>query len=137
MRLLNCRSLTLGYFWEHELPRYVVLSHRWLDDNAEEISFEDIILSQDIRNPERHRIRRKSGFRKIQQCCKQAVSDEIEWIWVDTCCIKQSSSAELSESINSMFRWYGLAAVCYAYLSDVNVSNLHNSRNAIEFQSSS
>jgi hypothetical protein len=60
----------------------------------------------------------------------------MDWIWVDTCCINQSSSAELSESINSMFRWYGLAAVCYAYLSDVHVPHLHNKRNAMEFQSS-
>ncbi|KAH7919980.1 hypothetical protein BV22DRAFT_979121, partial [Leucogyrophana mollusca] len=30
-----------------------------------------------------------------------------------------SSSAELSEAINSMYRWYEGAAVCYAYLADV------------------
>ena len=36
-----------------------------------------------------------------------------------SCCIDKSSSAELSEAINSMFRWYRGAEVCYAYLSDV------------------
>lgn len=36
-----------------------------------------------------------------------------------SCCIDKTSTAELSEAINSMFRWYGKAAVCYAYLSDV------------------
>ena len=35
------------------------------------------------------------------------------------CCIDKTSSAELSEAINSMFRWYQNAAVCYAFLSDV------------------
>ena len=40
--------------------------------------------------------------------------------WIDTCCIDKSSSAELSEAINSMFRWYRAAQVCYAYLSDVS-----------------
>jgi hypothetical protein len=35
------------------------------------------------------------------------------------CCIDKTSSAELSEAINSMFRWYEKAETCYAYLSDV------------------
>ncbi|TBU44568.1 hypothetical protein BD309DRAFT_812458, partial [Dichomitus squalens] len=40
--------------------------------------------------------------------------------WVDSCCIEKTSSAELSEAINSMFVWYSKADACYAYLSDVN-----------------
>lgn len=32
--------------------------------------------------------------------------------------IDKTSSSELSEAINSMFRWYKDASVCYAYLSD-------------------
>jgi hypothetical protein len=36
-------------------------------------------------------------------------------------CIDKTSSADLSEAINSMYRWYGKADVCYAYLSDVDV----------------
>ncbi|KAJ4292903.1 hypothetical protein N0V88_005563 [Collariella sp. IMI 366227] len=40
--------------------------------------------------------------------------------WIDTCCIDKSSSAELSEAINSMFRWYREAEVAYAFLSDVD-----------------
>jgi hypothetical protein len=39
---------------------------------------------------------------------------------VDTCCIDKSSSAELTEAINSMFQWYKNAVVCYAYLSDLS-----------------
>jgi hypothetical protein len=34
-------------------------------------------------------------------------------------CINKSNSTEVGETINSMFRWYKNAAVCYAYLSDV------------------
>ncbi|KAH7364549.1 hypothetical protein BKA65DRAFT_371585, partial [Rhexocercosporidium sp. MPI-PUGE-AT-0058] len=49
----------------------------------------------------------------------QALSDGWEWVWIDSCCIDKTSSAELSEAINSMFRWYREAQVCYAYLSDV------------------
>jgi hypothetical protein len=33
--------------------------------------------------------------------------------------IDKTSSAELTEAINSMYSWYREAAVCYAYLSDV------------------
>jgi hypothetical protein len=36
-----------------------------------------------------------------------------------SCCIDKTSTAELSEAINSMFRWYREAHVCYAYLTDV------------------
>ncbi len=42
------------------------------------------------------------------------------WLaWVDTCCIDENSSAELSEALNSVLRWYEKAAVCYVYLSDL------------------
>ena len=44
----------------------------------------------------------------------------VDWVWIDTCCIDKKSSAELSEAINSMFRWYEKCAVCYAYLSSVD-----------------
>jgi hypothetical protein len=40
--------------------------------------------------------------------------------WIDTCCIDKTSSAELSEAINSMYMWYQNSQVCYAYLSDVD-----------------
>ena len=60
--------------------------------------------------------------RKIKGCCEQALKDELEWVWIDTCCIDKSSSAELSESINSMYRWYQAASVCYVYMSDVAAS---------------
>jgi hypothetical protein len=38
------------------------------------------------------------------------------------CCIDKRSSAELPEAINSMYKWYWDAAICYAYLSDVSAS---------------
>ena len=39
---------------------------------------------------------------------------------IDTYCIDKRSSAELSQAINSMYRWYENAKVCYAYLHDVS-----------------
>lgn len=41
-------------------------------------------------------------------------------MWVDTCCIDKSSSAELSEAINSMFAWYRNAKICYVFLADTS-----------------
>ncbi|KAK2047964.1 ankyrin [Colletotrichum somersetense] len=61
----------------------------------------------------------KNGLMKIQDAANLAKSHGYGYVWADTCCIDKTSSAELSESINSMYRWYQKAAVCYAYLSDV------------------
>ena len=60
----------------------------------------------------------KGGFAKIQGVCDQALRDELEYVWVDTNCIDKTSSAELSEAINSMFAWYRDASRCYVYLAD-------------------
>ncbi|KAJ4176959.1 hypothetical protein NW755_014126, partial [Fusarium falciforme] len=65
----------------------------------------------------------RAGYKKITQTCQQALKDRIEYVWVDTCCIDKTSSAELSEAINSMFRWYENAEICYVYLSDVSTAS--------------
>jgi hypothetical protein len=62
----------------------------------------------------------RAGYNKIMFCAKQAQCDGLRYFWVDTCCINKSSSAELSEAINSMFRWYQNADKCYVYLQDVS-----------------
>ncbi|KAM5546140.1 hypothetical protein V8D89_000266 [Ganoderma adspersum] len=56
---------------------------------------------------------------KIRDACRVARENGYRYIWIDSCCIDKSSSSELSEAINSMYQWYGLADVCYAYLADV------------------
>ncbi|KAG4277357.1 hypothetical protein FPRO04_14147 [Fusarium proliferatum] len=60
------------------------------------------------------------GYHKIKRFGQKAASNGFHWVWVDTCCIDKKSSAELSEAINSMFRWYRNAQVCYVYLQDVH-----------------
>ena len=45
-------------------------------------------------------------------------------MWLYGSCIGRSSSAELSEAINSMYAWYRSASICYAHLADV-VSTTH------------
>lgn len=67
-----------------------------------------------------HRRDTMAGFAKIQATCRQAQRDGLDYAWVDTCCIDKTSSAELGEAINSMFKWYKNSAVCYAFLEDVS-----------------
>ena len=58
---------------------------------------------------------------KVRDCCTYTAGRlGFEWVWIDTCCIDKSSSTELSEAINSMYRWYSSAAICLAYLHDVD-----------------
>jgi len=108
MRLLHSKKLELTEFFGNDIPPYAILSHTWDD---EEVTFQDIQLP---------RRKTRKGFAKILSCCKQAVQDGLDWVWVDTCCIDKSSSAELSEAINSMYAWYGDSTICYAYLADVS-----------------
>ena len=63
---------------------------------------------------------------KIRNACWVARKNGYRYIWIDSCCIDKSSSSELSEAINSMYKWYGLAAVCYAYLADVPSGKNHH-----------
>ena len=67
-----------------------------------------------------HHFEAKAGYSNIAYACGQAEKHGHRYVWVDTCCIDQKSSAEVSEAVNSMFAWYQRAAVCYAYLEDVH-----------------
>ncbi|KAI1844011.1 hypothetical protein JX266_009877 [Neoarthrinium moseri] len=110
MRLLNIRTFILETFHDSTIiPRYAILSHTW---EEEEVLFEDVT------NQPHSVWMQKKGASKVIASCRQALRDDSAYIWIDTCCIEKSSSAELSEAINSMFRWYQEAAICYAYLSD-------------------
>ncbi|KAH6866606.1 heterokaryon incompatibility protein-domain-containing protein [Alternaria rosae] len=115
MRLLQINSngdLSLVEYFGNDIPPYAILSHTWGTDD-DEISFKDI---------KKGRARSKaSGYRKIRFCGEQALRDGIHFFWVDTCCIKQESSQEVGEAINSMYRWYHDAVTCYVYLADVTV----------------
>jgi hypothetical protein len=77
----------------------------------EEVVFQDI---QDLDTA-----RSLAGFSKIQGSCHIAREHQYEWIWIDTCCIDKSSSAELTEAINSMYSYYRKASWCIAFLEDV------------------
>jgi Heterokaryon incompatibility protein (HET) len=93
-----------------DVPRYAILSHTWGPD-SDEVTFKDLVDGTGKTKP---------GYDKIRFCGEQASRDSLQYVWVDTCCIDKSNSSELSEAINSMFRWYQNAARCYVYLPDVS-----------------
>ena len=105
MYLLSVTTLTLHSFIGEAIPPYAILSHVW---GSEEVSYVSMA------KPKHRAIaEQQSGFRKIEMCCKQAQRDGYHWVWVDTCCIDKTSSAELSEAINSMYKWYQQAEICF------------------------
>lgn len=117
MWLLSTDRAELRYFNSPEsVPGgYAILSHVW---DTEEQSFQQTQAYKTEcqstgQNP------RDLSTEKVRQSCILAEEHGYDWIWNDTCCIDKTSSAELSEAINSMFRYYSLADVCYAYLKDV------------------
>lgn len=121
MRLLNVQTLELEQFLGNNTPPYAILSHTW---GVEEVTFHDLSSSK---------YQHLQGFKKIQGCCKICRQEGYRYVWIDTCCIDKSSSAELSEAINSMFKWYKQSAVCYAHLSDVHSLPMHSDMVFTEF----
>ncbi|KAL7942592.1 heterokaryon incompatibility domain-containing protein [Trichoderma barbatum] len=108
MRLINAQTLDIEEFFDLQVPEYAILSHTWADG---EISFQEWA--------DRKNRRFKPGYQKIIWTCEEAIRDGLQYVWVDTNCIDKTSSAELSEAINSMFKWYRGARICYTYLEDV------------------
>jgi hypothetical protein len=111
MRLVhvnNSGELSLVGPFHGDVPPYAILSHRWRDG---EVTFHDFTsnISMD-----------KAGYGKLLFCAGQARRLGLNHFWIDTCCINRESTAELSEAIISMFRWYKKAVICYAYLDDVS-----------------
>jgi hypothetical protein len=89
MRLVynNDGEFSLMQFFD-DIPRYAILS-------PQEVTLGDMMDGNKTS---------KAGFDKIRFCGQQARHDSLQYFWVDPCCIDKTSSAELAEAINSMFR---------------------------------
>ncbi|KAI6022063.1 glycosyltransferase family 20-domain-containing protein [Pisolithus marmoratus] len=103
---------------DDEGTSYAILSHRW----GTEVDYGEITGLGTMEARKRNEVMNRDGYQKVIRSCKQAEKDGYSWLWIDTCCINKDSSAELSEAINSMYRWYRNAQRCYVYLSDVDTS---------------
>ena len=121
-------------FHDDEATKYVILSHRWIDPT--EVDYEEMVDLAKMDREEQDQIRSCLGYKKIVDTCSQAKQDGYEWLWIDTCCIDKQSSAELSEAINSMYRWYANAEVCYAYLHDIDDSSFPTQRDKEKYPKS-
>ena len=110
MWLLNTTTGELKWFAKRPIEGYLILSHVW---TAEEQSFQDLQALKTAGGL-------SAASPKIYDCCAFARRRGYSWAWIDTCCIDKTSSAELSEAINSMFAWYRDADECIAFLQDVD-----------------
>ncbi|KAI0330894.1 HET-domain-containing protein [Cubamyces sp. BRFM 1775] len=119
MRLLSTQT---GKFVENADPDrtcYAILSHVWEADGEQ--SYQQVLAIwrsaecegavSILDNPDLSP--------KIKGFCTIARKHGYIFGWIDSCCIDKTSSAELTEAINSMYQWYRKADVCYTYLSDV------------------
>ncbi|KAK3675279.1 hypothetical protein LTR78_004789 [Recurvomyces mirabilis] len=107
MRLLHTSSLVFQEFFDEHTPSYAILSHRW---GEQEVSYADFLAG---------RKQDHAGHIKVLNACRIASSNRHDWMWIDTICIDKTSSAELTEAINSMFEWYARSQIYYVYLRDV------------------
>ncbi|KAF2792879.1 HET-domain-containing protein [Melanomma pulvis-pyrius CBS 109.77] len=139
MRLLHAETLEFRIFDEHNLPKYIILSHTW---GGDEVSYQDMCWLQKLQNmptelksnplyalflsagggamlpSSQEAITERAGYAKIAQTARIALTMQCKYFWVDTCCIDKTSSAELQEAINSMYRWYRSSAFCAVFLAD-------------------
>ncbi|KAK5654620.1 hypothetical protein OQA88_6941 [Cercophora sp. LCS_1] len=111
MWFVDTTTLELAGPFFGKLPPFAILSHTWGND---ELSLQDF---KDYQQRQQHC--HKNGLRKIQECCRLSKSNGYKYAWIDTVCIDKTSSAELTEAINSMYDWYAKSAICYAYLEDL------------------
>ncbi|KAG8831787.1 hypothetical protein FRC17_002579 [Serendipita sp. 399] len=64
----------------------------------------------------------RDSLTKLENFLNESEKRQCKYAWADTVCIDKSSSAELDESIRSMFAWYRDSHICIVHL-----SRTHNS----------
>jgi hypothetical protein len=94
MWLINATTLTLQEFVDDDIPPYNILSHTWAE---EEVTFQDMMSGTE---------KGRAAYHKVMNMARLSLHPPTEyigcnWVWIDTCCIDKSSSAGLSEAINS------------------------------------
>jgi hypothetical protein len=131
-------NLTVCEFVANDAPPYLILSHRWRED---EVLFADVTagttpdprsgkesastpnVDSKVPSPSTTEVQPKKGFAKLATSCRIASQMGLRYLWIDTCCIDKSSSADVSEAIVSMYDWYANARCCIAYLDDIHVTS--------------
>lgn len=106
MRLLNSDFQFCDF--DDSPPPYAILSHTWSERNEEEVSYQDLEDGT------------TKSLLKLQLCRDWTMAANLEYFWIDTCCIDKRNDAEIGYAIRSMWRWYCEASVCFVYLSDLS-----------------
>ncbi|KAI0657608.1 hypothetical protein C8Q70DRAFT_275380 [Cubamyces menziesii] len=158
-RFLDTKTGQFVWVSDPKSVRYAILSHTWYTSfEGGEQTYEEILRIQAVVAAEEAIQQGASGSSASQHPCdgvlppplpsilhRPELSEKIKGLctyareagydlaWADMCCIDKSSSAELSEAINSMFEWYRLANVCYVYLADVPAEDSFSRRIHKEF----
>lgn len=99
MKLLNTRTLQVHQALPQP-PLYACFSYTWDGTSTESTA----------PTPTQRQI-----------ACTEARRLGLEWLWLQSLCIDRSSTAEISESINFMFRMFRNSAVCLVFLGDVSL----------------
>lgn len=102
--------------------KYAILSHTWLQDAQGEVTYANWKAGEYDR--------RSAGYQKLESFCRRAATEHSLTLgWMDTVCINKESSAELDESIRSMYNWYKSSTVCITYLAETTESqHMHADR---------
>ncbi|KAK5687409.1 hypothetical protein LTS10_001547 [Elasticomyces elasticus] len=129
MRLLHLTTLEFEEFFDDDIPPYAILSHRW---SKHEILHKDLRKKRNLTGAGYAKM---EGFVAVAQRRLQPafvpmpsgsllwLDTQVEWGWQDNVCINNSSSSDLSEAINSMWRYYENSTFCVVYLADVSSTN--------------
>ncbi|KAH4152831.1 hypothetical protein HBH69_167280 [Parastagonospora nodorum] len=116
-------------------PPYMIFSHRWLQADGGDVTFEEFqSSSSELKQAFKKKGRKEReaklnelglrvvAFYKLLQAIEIASIAGAEYIWIDSCCINRANSSELTEALNSMYRYYEKATKCLVYLHDVEWS---------------
>ncbi|KAF9475456.1 hypothetical protein BDN70DRAFT_249165 [Pholiota conissans] len=109
----------IRYFNARAFIKYSILSHTWTNTPGE-LTYRDWNAGQiDAEDPR---------CQKLINFCNTTLEDYgFAFGWIDTLCINKDSSAELDESIRSMYSWYANAEVCITYLANSDtISDMEN-----------
>ncbi|KAI8153864.1 Secondary metabolism regulator LAE1 [Colletotrichum sp. SAR 10_70] len=117
---VHAYCLEIEEYYGSSIPeKYAILSHTW---ESGEASFQDVGNTEAMAS--------KPGWAKIKQTCRLALDQGHSHAWIDTSCIDKTNFTELTEAINSMFKWYARSTTCYAYLADIGADE------SLQFQDS-
>ena len=109
----------LKHFYETDLNgiKYAILSHCWCAVKEHELSFNEV---RDLSIDAVDKLQGCGHYEKVVGACNKARADEIEWFWAAPYCISLENNTDLSEAVNTMYRWYVNSKRCYTYLHDIN-----------------